>query len=159
MRHCDRLEIGVAQWDVAHPELLEVDSLSGTAVELQYNRAARAGDDRRRSAPHTPVRNADTDRRLADQGDGDHAPRQRLAVGELSSGLAAGGSSRERNAPTRDLVCPRDDLSLIARLRVDEHEEHGIAWVAIDAEEGFRGGRAPGRTRIGGSPGAHSDRD
>src|SRR5918994_4333463 len=159
MRHRDRIEIGVAQWDVAHPELLEVDSLGGTAVELQDNRAARAGDERRRSAPHTTVRNADTDRRLADEGDSDHAPRQRLAVGELSSDLAAGGSSRERDTPARDLVCPGDDLSLVARLRVDEQEERGVASVEVDAEQSLGGGRAPGGARIGGSPSAHSDRE
>ena len=81
------------------------------------------------------MRNADTDRRLADEGDGDHAPRHGLAVGELGSRLTAGGSSGERDAPARDLVRAGDDLSLVARLRVDEQEEHGVASVEVDAEQ------------------------
>ena len=105
------------------------------------------------------MRNADTDRRPAGQGDGDYAARKRLAVGELGSGVAAGGSSRERDAPTRDLVCPGDDLSLVARLRVDEQEERGVVSVEGHAEQGLGGGRAPGGARVGGSTRTHPDRE
>jgi hypothetical protein len=40
VRHRNRLEIVVTQWDVAHAELLEVDSFGGTAVELEQDAAA-----------------------------------------------------------------------------------------------------------------------
>src|SRR4029450_1937222 len=103
MRHGDRLEIGVAQWDVAHPELLEVDSLGGTAVELQHHRAARAGEDGRSATRDTAMPNADPDRHRADKSDGNHASRKRLAVCELGSDLSARGPSRKRGAAHGDL--------------------------------------------------------
>src|SRR5262245_63442269 len=108
MRHRDLLEIAVAQRDVVYPELLEIDGFGGTPVELEHDRSARARHDRRRSPWHAAVRNADTDRRLADEGDCDHAPRHGLSVGELGSGVTAGGSPGERDAPTRDIVAPGD---------------------------------------------------
>ena len=105
------------------------------------------------------MRNADTDRRLADEGDCDHAPRHGLSVGELGSGVTAGGTSSERDAPTRDIVGSGDDLSLIARLRVDEQEEHGVAVVEVDLGQSPGGSRAPGVVRIGGSTRTHPDQD
>src|SRR4029453_4925319 len=144
MRHGDRLEIGVAQWDVAHPELLEIDSLGGTAVELQHDRAARAGDDRRSATRDTAVPNADPDRHRVDKSDGNHASRKRFAVCELGSDLSARGSSCKRDAPTGNLVCTGDDLSLVAGLRVDEQEEDGVSSVAADAEQSLGRGTSPG---------------
>ena len=92
MRHRDRFEIVVTQRNVAHANLLEVDSFGGPAVKLEQDAAVRTGDDRRRATRHTAVGNADTDRLLAGNGDSDNASRQRPAVGELGSRFAAGGS-------------------------------------------------------------------
>ena len=91
--------------------------------------------------------------------DSDHASRQWLAVGELSSRLAPGGSSRERDAPTRDFVGPVDDLGLVARLRVDEEEEHGMASLTVYVEQRLVGGGAPRGARVGGSTRPDSDRN
>ena len=140
-------------------QLLEVDSLGGTAVELEHDPATRAGDDRRRSASQTAVRNADTDRRPAGQGDGDYAARKRLAVGELGFWRGRRRLLLRAGCALRDLVCPGDDLSLVARLRVDEQEERSVVSVEGDAEQSLGGGRAPGGARVGGSTRAYPDRE
>ena len=94
-----------------------------------------------------------------DMDDSDHASGQWLAVGELSSHLAPGGSSGERDAPTRDLVGSVHDLGLVARLRVDEEEERGVACLTVDVEQRLVGCRAPCGARVGGSTCADSDRN
>ena len=81
------------------------------------------------------------------------------AVGELGSRFAAGGSARERDAPACDFVGPVDDLSLVARLGVDEEQEHDMTSFAIDVDQRFGGGSAPGGARVGGRGGADSDRN
>ena len=101
---------------------------------------------------------SDTDRRRTDESDSDHAPRQRLAVGELGSDVTAGGPSGERDTPARDLVCPGDDLGLVARLRIDEQEERGVASIMVDSEQSFGGSSTPGGAWVGGNTGTHSDR-
>ena len=102
--------------------------------------------------------NADTDRLLAGDGDSDNASRQRPAVGELGSRFSAGGSPRERDAPTCDFVGPVDDLGLVARLGVDEEQEPDMTSLAIEIDQRLGGGGAPGGARVGGSASADSDR-
>ena len=94
---------------------------------------------------------------LLDEGDGDHAPDN--ASPSANWARTWPPASRERDASTRDLVCAGDDLSLVARLRVDEQEEHGVASVPVDAEQSVGCGRASSGARVGGSARSHSDRD
>jgi hypothetical protein len=93
------------------------------------------------------VRNADGDRRAAAERDGDHALRQRAAVGEPGTRGAAGCSARERDPPPGDRVRPGDDLGLVAAFRVDE-QQHGLVWRVVDRGQSIRGGLPPGRAGV-----------
>ena len=89
----------------------------------------------------TPMGSAAADR------DGDHAVRERAALAELRACGTPGRPSRERDGPAGDRICPGDDLSLIAALRVDEQKHHVMRSV-VDSCECLRRRVAPGRARV-----------
>ena len=96
MNHREHLELVVVDIHAVEAELLEVDVLGGPAVELEHVRAVRASHDRGRAARDAAVRDADADGRSAADRDGDHAARERAAVGELRA-QDLRRSSRERD--------------------------------------------------------------
>ena len=138
MDHGEHLELVVVDVHAGDAQLLEIDVLSGPAVELEHGSALRAGHDRRCAPRDAAMRDADPDGRSTADGNGDHAVRQGAAVGETGAPGTPGGATGERDHSPGDRVRPGDDLGLVAGLGVDEQQQNGMRSV-VDRGEGQRG--------------------